>query len=41
MGNRKKVFEKVVFDIVHTMSANLGGGALLAKALQLHRNRLF
>lgn len=34
MGSKVKEFVSVVFDILYTMSANLAGGALLAKALQ-------
>ena len=33
--NRKKVFISASLDILSTMSANLAGGALLAKTLQL------
>ena len=35
MGSKVKEFVSVVFDILYTMSANLAGGALLAKALQM------
>ena len=35
MENRKKVFVNASLDILSTMSANLAGGALLAKTLQL------
>ena len=35
MGSKVKEFVSVVFDILYTMSANLAGGALLAKALQI------
>ena len=34
MGSKVKEFVSVVFDILYTMSANLAGGALLAKTLQ-------
>ena len=35
MESKVKEFVSVVFDILYTMSANLAGGALLAKALQM------
>ena len=35
MGSKVKEFVSIVFDILYTMSANLAGGALLAKALQM------
>lgn len=35
VGNRKKAFVNTSLDILPTMSANLAGGALLAKTLQL------
>lgn len=35
MGSKVKEFVSVVFDILYTMSANLAGGVLLAKALQM------
>ncbi|MFR4869098.1 MAG: hypothetical protein ACLUAZ_12795, partial [Roseburia sp.] len=35
MGSKVKKFVSVVFDILYTMSANLAGDALLAKALQM------
>lgn len=34
MGSKVKEFVCVNFDILYTMSANLAGGALLAKTLQ-------
>ena len=34
MGSKVKEFVSVIFDILYTMSANMGGGALLAKTLQ-------
>lgn len=34
MGSKVKEFVSVAFDILYTMSANLAGDALLAKALQ-------
>lgn len=34
MGIKMKEFVSVAFDILYTMSANLAGGALLAKTLQ-------
>ena len=34
MGSKVKEFVSVAFDILYTMSANLAGGALLAKTLQ-------
>ena len=34
MGSKVKEFVCVIFDILYTMSANLTGGALLAKTLQ-------
>ena len=34
MGSKVKEFVSVIFDILYTMSANLAGGALLAKTLQ-------
>lgn len=34
MGSKVKEFISVIFDILYTMSANLAGGALLAKTLQ-------
>lgn len=34
MGSKVKEFVSVVFDILYTMSANLAGGALLAKTLR-------
>ena len=34
MGSKVKEFVCVIFDILYTMSANLAGGALLAKTLQ-------
>jgi hypothetical protein len=34
MGNKIKEFMNMGLDILYTMSANLAGGALLAKALQ-------
>lgn len=34
MENRVKEFVNVSLDILYTMSANLAGGALLAKTLQ-------
>ena len=34
MGSKVKEFVSIVFDILYTMSANLAGGALLAKTLQ-------
>ena len=34
MGSKVKEFVSVVFDILYTMSANLVGGALLAKTFQ-------
>lgn len=34
MGSKVKEFVSVVFNILYTMSANLAGGALLAKTLQ-------
>lgn len=30
----KKIYKSVILDIFHTMSANIAGGALLAKILQ-------
>ena len=35
MGSKVKEFISVNMDILYTMSANLAGGALLAKALQM------
>ena len=35
MGSKFKKFVSVVLDVLYTMSANLAGGALLAKALQM------
>lgn len=35
MGSKVKKFVSVFFDILYTMSANLAGGVLLAKALQM------
>lgn len=35
MGNKIKEFVSVVFGILYTMSTNLAGGVLLAKALQM------
>ncbi|MDE7433008.1 MAG: hypothetical protein K2N34_13985 [Lachnospiraceae bacterium] len=35
MDNKIKEFVKMKLDILYTMSTNLAGGALLAKALQL------
>ena len=35
MGSKVKEFVSVIFDILYTMSANLAGGALLAKTLQM------
>lgn len=35
MGSKVKKFVSVVLDVLYTMSANLAGGALLAKALQM------
>lgn len=35
MGSKVKEFVSVAFDILYTMSANLAGGALLAKTLQM------
>lgn|GEM_PF-3239376 len=35
MESKIKEFVSVVFSILYTMSANLAGGALLAKALQM------
>lgn len=40
MGSKVKEFVSVVFDILYTMSANLAGGALLAKTLRRDDNRL-
>lgn len=34
MGSKVKESVSVIFDILYTMSANLAGGALLAKTLQ-------
>lgn len=34
MGSKVKEFVCVIFDILYTTSANLAGGALLAKTLQ-------
>ena len=34
MGSKVKEFVCVIFEILYTMSANLAGGALLAKTLQ-------
>ena len=34
MGSKVIEFVSVIFDILYTMSANMGGGALLAKTLQ-------
>lgn len=34
MGSKVKEFVSVIFDILYTMSANMAGGALLAKTLQ-------
>ena len=34
MGSKVKEFVCVIFDILYTMSANMAGGALLAKTLQ-------
>ena len=34
IGSKVKGFLSVIFDIIYTMSANLAGGALLAKTLQ-------
>lgn len=35
MGHEIKEFASVSFDVLYTMSANLAGGALLAKILQM------
>lgn len=35
MGSKVKEFVSIVFDFLYTMSANLAGDALLAKALQM------
>lgn len=35
VGNKKKKGFVMILDILYTMSANLAGGALLAKAFQL------
>lgn len=35
MGHKIKEFARVSFDVLYTMSANLAGGALLAKILQM------
>lgn len=35
MGSKVKEFISVNLDILYTMSANLAGGALLAKTLQM------
>ena len=34
IGSKVKEFVSVIFDILYTMSANMAGGALLAKTLQ-------
>lgn len=34
MGSKAEEFVCVIFDILYTMSANLAGGALIAKTLQ-------
>lgn len=34
MGSKVEEFVCVIFDILYTLSANLAGGALLAKTLQ-------
>ena len=34
MGSKVKELVCVIFDVLYTMSANLAGGALLAKTLQ-------
>ena len=34
MGSKVKESVSVIFDILHTISANLAGGALLAKTFQ-------
>ncbi len=36
--NKIKIFVNMNLDILYTMSANLAGGALLAKALQIKRS---
>lgn len=39
MGNKANYFVNMVLDILYTMSANLAGGALLAKVLQTREKR--